>query len=285
MATHLIVQGLEVETADLKALAKLTVPRVSSRSRRTRSGWSGHARKRPRRPIARARASTARSCRRPEARPFPTRGHGHGLDPDHDRDHRRDRRHAGLKGRVAEITAAAMRGEIDYAASLRERAALLEGLDEGALRRVYEERLRLSPGAERLVAALRHLGIRTLLVSGGFTYFTDRLQLRLAIDETCSNTLEIRDGRLTGRVVGDIVDAAGKRAALDGPAARSASPASRSSASATAPTTSSSSRRPACRWPITPSRWCARARPTRSITSARRNSQSLRLSWSAAREA
>jgi phosphoserine phosphatase len=120
----------------------------------------------------------------------------------------------GLKPQVAAITAAAMRGELDYPASLRERVALLEGLPESALARVYEERLRLSPGADVLLARFRELGIRTLLVSGGFTYFTDRLKAHYGLDETCSNTLEIEGGRLTGRVVGDIVDADAKAAAL-----------------------------------------------------------------------
>ena len=216
MATHLIVQGHEVETADLKALAKLT---GAARIEQITSYAFRLVRARPEEAATAYCASARLDCAFvPEDLKL---AHFRLAVMDMDStlitietiDEIADM--LGLKGRVAEITAAAMRGEIDYAASLRERAALLAGLDEGALRRVYEERLRLSPGAERLVAALRHLGVRTLLVSGGFTYFTDRLQLRLAIDETCSNTLEIRDGRLTGRVVGDIVDAAGKRAALE----------------------------------------------------------------------
>ena len=120
----------------------------------------------------------------------------------------------GLKPQVATITAAAMRGELDYPASLRERVALLKGLPEAALARVYDERLQLSPGAETMLARFRELNIHTLLVSGGFTYFTDRLKARLALDETRSNTLEIEDGKLTGRVIGDIVDATVKAAAL-----------------------------------------------------------------------
>ncbi len=77
---------------------------------------------------------------------------------------------AGRKAEVAAVTAAAMRGEIDWPESLRQRVAALAGLDEGALERVYEERLRLNPGAERLIAAARRAGLKTLLVSGGFTY-------------------------------------------------------------------------------------------------------------------
>jgi phosphoserine phosphatase len=82
----------------------------------------------------------------------------------------------GLKPQVAAITEAAMRGEIDFAESLRRRVSLLAGLDQSALQRVYDERLQLSPGAEALLAAARAAGIRTLLVSGGFTFFTERLQ-------------------------------------------------------------------------------------------------------------
>ncbi|OGU52992.1 MAG: phosphoserine phosphatase SerB [Hydrogenophilales bacterium RIFOXYA1_FULL_63_33] len=116
----------------------------------------------------------------------------------------------GLKPQVSAITEAAMRGEIDFAESLRRRVSLLAGLDQSALQRVYDERLQLSPGAETLLATVRAAGIRTLLVSGGFTFFTERLQSRLGLDYTAANTLEVADGKLTGRVLGDIVDAQGK---------------------------------------------------------------------------
>ena len=120
----------------------------------------------------------------------------------------------GLKPQVAAITARAMRGEIDFRASLAERVALLAGLPVAALERVYDERLRLSPGAERMISTFKAAGARLLLVSGGFTFFTDRLRDRLGFDATLSNALEIVDGRLTGRVHGDIADAAAKAAAL-----------------------------------------------------------------------
>jgi len=120
----------------------------------------------------------------------------------------------GLKPEVASITARAMRGEIDFKSSLTERVALLGGLPVSALERVYEDRLRLSPGAERMIATLKAAGARLLLVSGGFTFFTDRLRDRLGFDATLSNRLEIVDGKLTGRVEGDVVDAAAKAAAL-----------------------------------------------------------------------
>src|SRR6266542_3643997 len=105
------------------------------------------------------------------------------------------------------ITASAMRGEIDFRESLTRRVALLAGLPLSALDRVYTERLRLSPGAERMLAGFKAVGARTLLVSGGFTFFTDRLQSRLAFDESVANVLEIADGALTGRIADPIVDA------------------------------------------------------------------------------
>ena len=116
----------------------------------------------------------------------------------------------GKKAEVSAVTAAAMRGEIDWPASLRQRVALLEGLAESSLQRVYDERLALSPGAETLIAAARKSGIKTLLVSGGFTFFTERLKTSLALDFAFSNTLEIVDGKLTGRVTGALCDAAAK---------------------------------------------------------------------------
>ncbi|MGZ5818194.1 MAG: phosphoserine phosphatase SerB [Burkholderiaceae bacterium] len=117
----------------------------------------------------------------------------------------------GLKPQVAEITEAAMRGEIEFRESLTRRVALLKGLDASALQRVYDERLQLSLGAEKMLAAVKVAGLKTLLVSGGFTFFTDRMKTRLGLDYTHSNELEIADGKLTGRVVGNIVDALEKK--------------------------------------------------------------------------
>lgn len=122
---------------------------------------------------------------------------------------------AGRKDQVAAITEAAMRGEIkDFSDSLRRRVALLEGVPASALEQVYTERLRLSPGAERLLGAAQAAGIKTLLVSGGFTFFTARLRERLKLDSAHANTLEIRDGKLTGQVLGRILDADAKAAYL-----------------------------------------------------------------------
>lgn len=121
----------------------------------------------------------------------------------------------GLKPQVAAITEAAMRGELDFAASLKQRVALLEGLDASALQRVYDERLKLSPGAEAMLAAVQKAGLKTLLVSGGFTFFTERLKERLGLDYTHANELEIVDGKLTGRVLGGIVDAEEKQRTVE----------------------------------------------------------------------
>jgi len=120
----------------------------------------------------------------------------------------------GIKPEVALITAAAMRGEIEFAESLRRRVSLLAGLPVAALERVYDERLRLSPGAERMLTGFAAVGAKTALLSGGFTFFTDRLKARLNLDYTMSNTLDIADGKLTGGIAGPIVDAAVKAAAL-----------------------------------------------------------------------
>ncbi len=124
--------------------------------------------------------------------------------------------YAGRKTEVAAITEAAMRGEItDYDESLRRRAELLAGLPESTLQRVYDERLRVTPGAETVIAAARAADLHVLLVSGGFTFFTERLRERLGLDFAFANTLEVRDGVLTGRIVGEIVNADGKQRALE----------------------------------------------------------------------
>jgi phosphoserine phosphatase len=117
---------------------------------------------------------------------------------------------AGKKEAVSSVTEAAMRGEIDYRESLRQRLALLAGLDARVLARVYGERVLLSPGARELLEAAQNAGLRTAILSGGFTYFTERLRIELGFDFATSNELEISGGKLTGKVVGDIVDASAK---------------------------------------------------------------------------
>lgn len=121
----------------------------------------------------------------------------------------------GLKPQVAAITEAAMRGELEFAESLTRRVALLAGLDASALERVYEERLAISMGGEAMLAQVRAAGLRTLLVSGGFTFFTERLKTRLGLDYTHANVLDIVDGKLTGRVLGGIVDAEEKKRTVE----------------------------------------------------------------------
>jgi phosphoserine phosphatase len=125
----------------------------------------------------------------------------------------------GRKVEVAAITEAAMQGAIgDYKESLRQRVALLRGVSEAALERIYQERLQLNPGATELIAACKKAGHKVLLVSGGFTYFTDRLSDRLGLDYTRANLLEVQDGLLTGRLLeqawGDICDGDEKRRML-----------------------------------------------------------------------
>jgi phosphoserine phosphatase len=126
---------------------------------------------------------------------------------------------AGRKAEVAAITEAAMRGEIaDYKESLRRRVALLEGVSVASMDEVYHRRLRLNPGAAELVHACKAVGMKTLLVSGGFTFFTDRVRDELGIDFTRSNVLEVADGKLTGKMVdqpwGDICDGDEKKRML-----------------------------------------------------------------------
>ena len=117
---------------------------------------------------------------------------------------------AGRKAEVSAVTEAAMRGEIDYRESLRRRLALMAGLDARVLARVFGERLLLSPGARELLDACQRAGLRTAILAGGFTYFTERLRIELGFDFATSNELEISGGKLTGRVVGDIIDANAK---------------------------------------------------------------------------
>ena len=122
----------------------------------------------------------------------------------------------GKKAAVAQITEATMRGEIkDFQESLRRRVALLEGISADALEAVYRERLRPNPGAVELLAGANERGLYTLLVSGGFTFFTEKLRQQLGFKQAQANTLEIIDGKLTGKVVGSIVDGAAKAAYLD----------------------------------------------------------------------
>ena len=125
----------------------------------------------------------------------------------------------GRKEEVAAITEAAMRGEIaDYKESLRQRVQLLAGVSVRSMDDVYTQRLQLNPGAQELVGACKAAGMKVLLVSGGFTFFSDRIRDRLGIDFTRANVLGIRDGQLTGRLVdqpwGDICDGEEKRKML-----------------------------------------------------------------------
>jgi phosphoserine phosphatase len=117
---------------------------------------------------------------------------------------------ADKKAEVSAITEAAMRGDLDYRESLRQRVGVLAGLDARVLAQVFGERLQRSPGARELLEAAQNAGLRTAILSGGFTYFTERLRIELGVDFATSNELEISGGKLTGRVIGEIVDAQAK---------------------------------------------------------------------------
>ena len=215
MSTDLVIQGLEIETADLKQLAKLSgaqaIEQLDGRAFRLRGGRHapGIAELCSARELDYAHVPVER--RLADFRLLV-------MDMDSTLitietiDELADM--VGLKAEVAAITAQAMRGELEYDQSLERRVALLNGLEESALQRVYDERLKLTPGAEALLKRTQALGLRTLLVSGGFTYMTDRLKTRLKLDHCHSNILEISGGKLTGKVLGAIVNADGKREAL-----------------------------------------------------------------------
>lgn len=116
----------------------------------------------------------------------------------------------GIKDKVAAITERSMRGEIDFSQSLLARVALLEGLEEASMQRVYDERVRFSPGAETMLAALHQAGAKSLLISGGFTFFTEQVKNCLQLTKAIANVLEVSNGRLTGHLSGPLIDAAAK---------------------------------------------------------------------------
>ena len=212
---YLVIQGEEVETPDLKAVAKLSgASRIESvgnnafrlHDYQTRDGVAEYC--------AQAKLDFAfipRPCKLSDFRLLV-------MDMDSTLitietiDELADL--VGRKAEVAAVTAQAMRGEIEYDESLRRRVGVLKGLPESALEQLYTERVRLSPGAERMIEGVKKAGLKILLVSGGFTHITDRLKTRLGLDYVRSNTLAVKDGTLTGELVGRIVNADGKREAL-----------------------------------------------------------------------
>jgi len=212
---NLIIQGEEVETSDMKELHRIAmgeaIERISDEAFRITRAHAG------------AKTEVEALCARAELDwGFVEEGRAFGdfglLAMDMDStlisieciDEIAD--FAGRKAEVAAVTAAAMRGEIDWPESLRRRVRALAGLEESALGRVYAERLRFNKGAEKLLAAAKKHGMKTLLVSGGFTYFTDRVRDTLGFDYAYSNTLVVERGRLAGSVTGPLVDAHGKAA-------------------------------------------------------------------------
>ena len=120
-----------------------------------------------------------------------------------------------IKPQVAAITQQTMRGEISFEESLTRRTLLLQGLHEDALQKVYDERVRLSPGAEKMLQQAKRAGIKTMVISGGFTFFTERIKARLALDYAAANVLQIEENRLTGKVLGKIIGREGKAEVLN----------------------------------------------------------------------
>ncbi len=119
-----------------------------------------------------------------------------------------------IKSQVAAITLQTMRGEISFEESLTRRTALLRGLHHDALQKVYDERVKLNPGAEKMLQQAKLAGLKTMVISGGFTFFTDRIKTRLEFDFAAANVLGIEDNRLTGKVVGEIIGRQGKAQVL-----------------------------------------------------------------------
>ena len=120
-----------------------------------------------------------------------------------------------IKPQVAAITQQTMRGEISFEESLTRRTQLLQGLHEDALQKVYDERVRLSPGAEKMLQQAKQAGIKTMVISGGFTFFTERIKTRLGLDYAAANVLQIEENRLTGKVLGTIIGREGKAEVLN----------------------------------------------------------------------
>lgn len=119
-----------------------------------------------------------------------------------------------IKLQVAAITLQTMRGEISFEESLTRRTSLLQGLHRDALQKVYNERVRLNPGAERMLQQAKISGLKTMVISGGFTFFTDRIKTKLGLDYAAANVLEIEDNKLTGKVIGKIIGRQGKAEVL-----------------------------------------------------------------------
>ncbi len=212
MATHLIIQGADIETASLKQLAKLSgaqsIEQIHAGAFRLRNAQPAEGIA-PLCDAAKLDFAFVPHDRRLADCKLLVMDMDSTLITIETIDELADL--VNLKPQVAKITEQAMRGEIEYNESLQRRVALLKGLDESALRRVYDERLKLSPGAEILLTAAKKYDIKTLLVSGGFTHVTDLLKPRLGLDYTWSNTLGVAHGKLTGEIIGRIVNADAKR--------------------------------------------------------------------------
>lgn len=208
---HLIIQGINVENADLRALAKLAladqIDRITGQAFKLSNIQS--------------QAGVAEYCANVDLDYAFVDGQKRlsdfkliAMDMDstllaiESIDEIADLHH--IKPQVSAITLQTMRGEISFEESITRRTALLTGLHADALQRVYDERVKLSPGAEILLKKAHEAGIKTMVVSGGFTFFTERIQERLSLDFAFANTLEIKDNKLTGKILGKILGREGK---------------------------------------------------------------------------
>ena len=213
--SYLVIQGLEVETPDLKAIAKISgathIENIGSNAFRLHDYKTQHG---VAQYCANAKLDFAFVAKPRKLSDFKLLA----MDMDSTLitietiDELADL--VGRKAEVAAVTAEAMRGEIEYDESLRRRVAVLKDLPESALEQLYTERVRLSPGAERLIEGVKRAGIKILLVSGGFTHVTEKLKARLGLDYVRANTLGVKNGKFTGELVGRVVNADGKREAL-----------------------------------------------------------------------
>jgi len=212
---NLIIQGIDVENCDLRALAKLShaeqIERVTGQAFRLKNIQHQND-------VAEYCAEVSLDFAFVDANRHLSDFKLIAMDMDstllaiESIDEIADMHH--IKPQVSEITLQTMRGEISFEESVTQRTALLTGLHAEALQRVYDERVKLNPGAEVMLAKARAAGIKTMVISGGFTFFTERIKAQLNLDYAAANTLGIEDNKLTGRLVGKILGREGKAEAL-----------------------------------------------------------------------
>jgi phosphoserine phosphatase len=212
---NLIIQGLEINNSDLRALAKLSrangIERINGQAfRLTNAAHSEEI------PGYCAQAELDFAFVNPELKLADFKLIAMDMDSTllaiESIDEIADMQH--IKPQVAAITQQTMRGEISFEESLARRTSLLQGLHEDALQKVYDERVVLSPGAGRMLQQAKQSGLKTMVISGGFTFFTERIKTKLGLDYAAANVLEIEDNKLTGKVLGEIIGREGKAQVL-----------------------------------------------------------------------